>query len=329
MKVSVLMAFYNQQSFAKTVLESALNQDFDDYEVIAIDDCSSDGTYKVLLDTINARKGYKCKTIKCLRNDCNLGIIGTFNRLVAESSGELLVINEGDDISHSNRLKRLLYYWNIPETIERNVLASMSACDIMDAKMRVVRAKSVRTGYRIEGGFEFWAAGLQHHGAVAAYSRKLWDKFGPMDTGGRYADLIMFFRAAIFGSILKIDESLVNYRCEGGMSTSYRTSLAKSRLSNEQLGRSFSQMLNDLSKCRSTLSAAQYERVKDWLEDRIRRQNLMCTLMGHSFCEKIKCWRAVKALIEKRKSNVLLLVFFLPSPFVEIISWWRGGCGQC
>lgn len=282
----------------------------------------------MLIDTINSRVDYKCKHIKRLRNDRNLGMIGTFNRLVAESSGDLLVINEGDDISHANRLARLVYYWGQAETGEKNVLASMSSCDIMNAQMKVVRKKPFRMSYHVEDGYDFLEDGLHHLGAVAAYSRKLWDKFGPIDPEGKYADLIMFFRAAISGAVLKIDESLMNYRCEGGMSTSYRTSLAKSRLSNEQLGHSLSQMQRDLVRCKTTLSVAQYEKIENWIGVRKRKQELLHVLMGHSLREKLKCWGAVKGMMAENKSNIVLCVFYLPEPFVAAISWVRGVMGN-
>lgn len=48
MKVSVLMPVYNREAYVKEAIESILSQTYEDFELIIIDDCSTDRTIEVI-----------------------------------------------------------------------------------------------------------------------------------------------------------------------------------------------------------------------------------------------------------------------------------------
>jgi len=100
-RVSILIPVHNQEQYLDETITSALRQDFDDYEVIVLDDGSTDASLSV------ARK-YESERVRVLTQP-NVGRTGrldlAFNRLVAASRGELLAWLGGDDAALPHRLR--------------------------------------------------------------------------------------------------------------------------------------------------------------------------------------------------------------------------------
>jgi glycosyltransferase, family 2 len=65
-KISVVMPVYNTKKFLEEAIKSILNQDFQDFEFIILDDFSSDGSFEILQDFAK-----KDKRIRLFRNEKN------------------------------------------------------------------------------------------------------------------------------------------------------------------------------------------------------------------------------------------------------------------
>jgi glycosyltransferase involved in cell wall biosynthesis len=89
---SVCVPVFNGEKFVASALHSIRNQTLRDFEVIAIDNASTDGTWKVLNDAIGTDS-----RIRLLRNDSNLGMHGNLNRCLRESRGNWIGILPADD----------------------------------------------------------------------------------------------------------------------------------------------------------------------------------------------------------------------------------------
>jgi glycosyltransferase involved in cell wall biosynthesis len=91
MKVSIQIPTYNQENFIGKTIESALQQDYQNLEVVVLDDCSTDKTYQVA-------KRYESEKVKVFRNDKNLGRAFNYHKLLYELlSGDFVVNLDGDD----------------------------------------------------------------------------------------------------------------------------------------------------------------------------------------------------------------------------------------
>lgn len=99
--VSVLLPCFDAERFVEAALDSLIDQTYGNLEILAIDDASGDGTPR-MLEEYAARDG----RVRTLRNDRNLGLIGTLNRGVAEARGELIARMDADDIAASRRIER-------------------------------------------------------------------------------------------------------------------------------------------------------------------------------------------------------------------------------
>ena len=100
-KISVLMSCYNHDKFVGEAIESVLNQSFQDFELLIIDDNSTDKTF----DMVNS---FKDQRIKTFRNEKNFGMVLNTNSLIKKSSGEYIAIINSDDSWLPEKLQKQL-----------------------------------------------------------------------------------------------------------------------------------------------------------------------------------------------------------------------------
>lgn len=105
-KVTIGIAAYNVENYIGETLNSALNQDFKDLEILVCDDCSTDNTMHVVKDLITSHpNGYKVRIIK---NSTNSGTSAVRNNCIDNAKGEFIYFLDGDD-NISNNCISLLY----------------------------------------------------------------------------------------------------------------------------------------------------------------------------------------------------------------------------
>jgi glycosyltransferase involved in cell wall biosynthesis len=97
-KVSILITSYNAEKTIANSLKSSLNQNFEDYEIIVVDDGSSDKTSEIL-------KKFKNKKIKKYFLNENIGRTKALNYGLKKCNSKYIAILDADDISHPDRLK--------------------------------------------------------------------------------------------------------------------------------------------------------------------------------------------------------------------------------
>lgn len=100
--VSFFIVSYNQEKYIADAVKGALSQNYPNMEIIISDDCSTDGTWSIIQETISNYSGDK--NIRLNRNNHNLGIREHINKVLYElARGEIIVFAAGDDISLPNR----------------------------------------------------------------------------------------------------------------------------------------------------------------------------------------------------------------------------------
>lgn len=91
-KVSIVIPTYNREKLIRRCIESALRQTYENIEVIAVDNCSTDNTWQVLGEYAAADP-----RVKIFRNEQNLGPVKNWARGISEATGEYLKILWSDD----------------------------------------------------------------------------------------------------------------------------------------------------------------------------------------------------------------------------------------
>lgn len=98
-RVTVLMPVFNGEAFLGKTIDSILRQTYRDFELLAIDDASTDRTPDVL-------RSYDDERLRIVRNPHNLGLTRALNVGLREARGELVARQDADDISYPRRLAR-------------------------------------------------------------------------------------------------------------------------------------------------------------------------------------------------------------------------------
>lgn len=107
-EVSVLLPVYNTpEDFLRQAVESILNQTFQDFELLIVNDASTTDVEKVI-------RSYSDSRIKYFKNKTNLGISGTRNILLDKAQGKYLAVMDHDDISLPERLAREVGFPRLP-----------------------------------------------------------------------------------------------------------------------------------------------------------------------------------------------------------------------
>ncbi len=102
-KVSVVLPVYNVSAHIRGTIESILRQTFQDFELLVLDDCSTDDTVAQIEQIADPR-------LRLLRNERNLGRAGTDNAALPHVRGEYIAKMDGDDICHPERLAKQVAY---------------------------------------------------------------------------------------------------------------------------------------------------------------------------------------------------------------------------
>lgn len=103
-KVSVFLPIYNKEKYIIRSINSIRSQTLKDIEIIAINDCSTDNTLKIL-----KKLSKKDKRIKIINNDRNHGLLYSRAMGIIKSSGEYLINLDPDDKFNSNSDIKILY----------------------------------------------------------------------------------------------------------------------------------------------------------------------------------------------------------------------------
>ncbi len=110
--ISVVLPSYNASvPFLKEAVDSILHQTFQDFELIIVDDCSTDETPAYL-------SGLSDPRIRVIRNDVNLGTTRSLNIGFGEAGGTYIARMDSDDISRADRFeKQLAFMESHPDVI--------------------------------------------------------------------------------------------------------------------------------------------------------------------------------------------------------------------
>lgn len=101
LEISVVMPFYNSESFAREALAMVLGQSFEDLEIIAVDDGSTDGTLAVLEDAAANNKRVRVFTEE------NGGPGVARNTGLSKATGRYVLFLDPDDCFHTDMLEKL------------------------------------------------------------------------------------------------------------------------------------------------------------------------------------------------------------------------------
>ncbi len=193
--VSVIVTVYNIERYIGECLDSLLDQEEINYEVICVDDASTDRSYEILCDYQQ-----RDSRIKVIHNSQNMGLSSARNVGFKEAVGEFLYNIDGDDLLKQGALKRL-YSCAVENELDLLGFSAVSFFD--DDEMRKYGSENeyVRKGnyLDVKPGPELFAELIDNNDRASSnmvlyfYNREFFERNNLYGIEGlRYADDSMF-----------------------------------------------------------------------------------------------------------------------------------------
>lgn len=101
MLVSIVTPAYNCEHYLCQTVQTVLEQSFGSWEMIIVDDCSGDATFRIA-----QQLALEESRIRVFRNETNLGVSETRNRGIREAKGDYIALLDGDDLWEPDKLER-------------------------------------------------------------------------------------------------------------------------------------------------------------------------------------------------------------------------------
>ena len=120
--VSIIMPAFNAKAYIAQTLTSVLEQTYTNWELIVVDDHSTDNT----LDIVHEFSS-KYPQIKCFQNELNLGAAVTRNKAIKEAKGDYIAFLDADDLWHPEKLEKQVQFMKL-----HNLEVSFSSYELMD-----------------------------------------------------------------------------------------------------------------------------------------------------------------------------------------------------
>ena len=124
MKVSVITPMYNCERFIAETINSVINQTYENWEMILIDDASNDKSVEIV--KLYTKLDKRIRLIKLSENS---GAAVARNKGIEESSGRFIAFLDGDDLWEPNKLEKQIQFM-----IERNIGFSFTAYSVISEK---------------------------------------------------------------------------------------------------------------------------------------------------------------------------------------------------
>lgn len=293
--VSFCLTSYNQRLYIGAAVEAALAQDYENMEIIISDDASSDGSVDLIKSIVRDCKRLPKGGVRILESECNLGIVGNYEKMFKVAKGELFVGADGDDISLPNRVSRIVEAWIADGRNATIIFNDGIKIDPQGNEVGIVANRTV-------------SAPL---GALMTYSRICVDRFPAVAESGAAQDHVFNRRCAMLGPSLHVAERLVLYRLGTGVSSIWQSRRRSESRMAEIRRCGYLQSLKDIESARPLIGESVCERLKaEYLQGIEREKAGLILRQSKSFLERWCAWRALYPRMSK--GALLYIPYLLP-----------------
>ncbi len=219
--VSVIIPTYNRRAYVQEAIESVLAQTYTDYEIIVIDDGSTDGTAEALREQYGDRIRYEWQE--------NQGVSAARNHGIELACGKYIAFLDSDDLWCPEKLEKQIAY------LERHPSTGMvfSEAWVIDSKGTLVSTSKLNEAISAES---LSLESLCYENHINVPSSVVVDK-GIIETAGGFdhsmsqgEDYDLFLRARVHTSVGIVREPLTAYRVHSEGASNPSSQVAERRL---------------------------------------------------------------------------------------------------
>ena len=198
-KVSILITVYNRDAYLADAVESALQSSFQDFELIIVDDCSTDRSVEIA-QAYAARD----RRIRVYVNDENLGDFANRNRAASYANGTYLKYLDADDIIYPYSLQSMV------EAMGRFPQAGLGlSYNVIDDNKPYPQCITPRQAYQ---SFFLGCNVLMVGPSAAIIRRDSFEQVGGFHPGDHIGDTALWLRLAAQFPVVKLQPALVWWR---------------------------------------------------------------------------------------------------------------------
>jgi glycosyltransferase involved in cell wall biosynthesis len=218
-KVSVIIPNYNHESFLSQRIESVLNQTFQPFQILILDDCSTDNSVAIIKNFV---KLYP--QINFVANDVNSGsTFAQWNKGVSLASGNIIWIAESDDTAEDTFLEKLVSKFDS----NKDLVLAYCQSKRMNSNGEITGtwqnhtdefdSKLFQTNFDLNG-MDFIEKFLVHKNCIPNASAVVFKKETYTKTNGAvihlrsHGDWLVWLQLLCYGNISFIAEPLNNFR---------------------------------------------------------------------------------------------------------------------
>ncbi|WP_286005418.1 glycosyltransferase family 2 protein [Campylobacter avium] len=202
-KFSILCPSFNHEKYVGFFIQSVLEQSFDDFELIIVDDFSNDKNVEKI-------KEFKDERIKLIQHEYNKGINASLNTAFENSMGEFIVLSASDDMFEKDALK--IYYESFKA--DENLLCIYPNLQNIDENNNFIKNDNEQKfGSRAELLHHIFFENNCLNSPGLCMKRTCFEKIHPLPNAlCNLQDMAMNINFLIDGKILQLKERLFFYR---------------------------------------------------------------------------------------------------------------------
>ncbi len=200
-RVTVLMAVYNGERFLRQAIESILAQTFTDFELLIVDDGSTDRTPDII-------RSYRDPRIRVMRHESNRGVAYTRSCALPLARGEYVAVLDADDVSYPHRLETQVAYLDA----HPDIVLLGSSCEYINEQGGIIHTVHVRSTDPLSIRWRLLFGNCITHSTVMYRSLRVLELGGYNDSVFAGEDYDLYVRLAVNHRIAQLDEVLVQHR---------------------------------------------------------------------------------------------------------------------
>ena len=212
--LSIIIPVFNSECFIAETIESALAQSYDNYEVIIVDDCSSDRSEEIINTYVN-----NYNNILFYQLNSNSGPAVARNTALEKARGRYIAFLDSDDIWHQDKTKKQMELMH-----DKNAAMSFTAIEMIDEDGKLVKPKravkeTVDYSYLLKNTMIACSSVIVDRNKTGDFRMPL------LRAGQDYATWLQLLKggAIAYG----LDETLVKYRLVSGSVSSNKLAALK------------------------------------------------------------------------------------------------------